>query len=101
GGFAIGTLDHGLSASQAASYYILLTIGDGLVAQIPALLLSTAAALIVTRGNDSVDMGKDMRNQLFDSPKVFWITGGVIGALGLIPGMPNVMFLTLAAAMLF
>jgi flagellar biosynthesis protein FlhA len=101
GGFAIGTLDHNLSASQAANYYILLTIGDGLVAQIPALLLSTAAALIVTRGNDSVDMGKDMRSQLFDSPKVFWITGGVIGALGLIPGMPNIMFLSIGGAMLF
>jgi flagellar biosynthesis protein FlhA len=99
GGFAIGTLQHGLSAQQAASFYVLLTIGDGLVAQIPALLLSTAAALIVTRGNDSVDMGKDMRGQLFDSPKVFWITAGVIGSLGLIPGMPNVMFLTLAVAL--
>lgn len=100
GGFAIGTLEHNLSASQAATNYVLLTIGDGLVAQIPSLLLSTAAALIVTRVGDGADMGKEVMDQLFDSPKIFWITGGVIGAMGLVPGMPNMIFLSLAAAML-
>ncbi len=98
GGFAIGVLQHDLSASQAATNYVLLTIGDGLVAQIPALLLSTAAALIVTRGNDSGDVSGDMMKQLFDSPKVFIITGCVIGGLGLVPGMPNFIFLLMAAA---
>ncbi len=99
GGFAIGVLQHDLSAAEAAKNYVLLTIGDGLVAQIPALLLSTAAALIVTRGNDSGDVSGEMMTQLFDSPKVFIITGCVIGGLGLIPGMPNFIFLLMAAAM--
>ena len=97
GGFAIGVLQHSLAPAVAAHNYVLLTIGDGLVAQIPALLLSTAAALMVTRVNDGEDMGKEMASQLFDNPKVFNITGGVIGLLGIIPGMPNVMFLMIAA----
>ncbi|MGV3593035.1 MAG: flagellar biosynthesis protein FlhA, partial [Gammaproteobacteria bacterium] len=100
GGFAIGVLQHGLDAGTAAEHYVLLTIGDGLVAQIPALLLSTAAALMVTRVNDGEDMGKEMAAQLFDNPKVFTITGGVIGLLGTIPGMPNLMFLLIAGALL-
>src|SRR5688572_30160573 len=99
GGFAIGVLQHDLSAAEAAKNYVLLTIGDGLVAQIPALLLSSAAALIVTRSNDSGDVSGEMMKQLFDSPKVFIITGCVIGGLGLIPGMPNFIFLVMAAAM--
>jgi len=97
GGFAIGVLQHDLSASQAATNYVLLTIGDGLVAQIPALLLSVAAALIVTRGNDSGDMRQSLNGQLLGNPRIFLITGGVIGVLGLVPGMPNLMFLSLAA----
>ncbi|PCJ40818.1 MAG: flagellar biosynthesis protein FlhA [SAR86 cluster bacterium] len=100
GGFAIGMLQHDLSASQAATNYVLLTIGDGLVAQIPSLLLSTAAALIVTRVGSETDMGQQVMDQLFKSPKIFVITGGVIGSLGLIPGMPNVVFLTIAAALM-
>ena len=99
GGFAIGVLQHNLSASQAATNYILLTIGDGLVAQIPSLLVSIAAALIVTRVGASTDMGKQVLDQVFQSPKVFMITGAVIGLLGLIPGMPNLMFMFVAVSL--
>lgn len=98
GGLLIGMLQHGLSFSEAARNYTLLTIGDGLVAQIPALLVSTAAAIMVTRVSTSQDMGEQIVSQLFSSPRVLAITAGVIGALGLIPGMPNVAFLTLAVA---
>ncbi|MCH8134341.1 MAG: flagellar biosynthesis protein FlhA [Proteobacteria bacterium] len=100
GGFAIGVLQHDLSASQAATNYVLLTIGDGLVAQIPSLLLSTAAALIVTRVGSTDDVGRQILDQITESPKVFVITGGIIGSLGLIPGMPNLVFLTIAIALI-
>jgi len=97
GGMAVGTFQHDLSASQSAHNYVLLTIGDGLVAQIPSLLLSTAAAIIVTRASDAQDMGQQMGSQLFQSPKALIITAGIMASLGVIPGMPNVVFLGLAA----
>jgi flagellar biosynthesis protein FlhA len=97
GGMAIGTFQHDLSVSQSAHNYVLLTIGDGLVAQIPSLLLSTAAAIIVTRASDAQDMGEQMGSQLFQSPKALIITAGIMAALGIIPGMPNFVFLLLAA----
>jgi flagellar biosynthesis protein FlhA len=99
GGIAVGTMQHHLSMGQAAENYVLLAIGDGLVAQIPALLLSTAAALIVTRVSDAQDMGKQMISQLFASPRAIAVSAGVIAVLGLIPGMPNLVFLLLAAAL--
>lgn len=99
GGFAIGVLQHNLSASQAATNYVLLTIGDGLVAQIPSLLISIAAALIVTRVGAVSDMGRQVLDQVFESPKVFVITGAVIGILGLVPGMPNLIFLFIASSL--
>ena len=99
GGFAIGVLQHNLSAGQAATNYVLLTIGDGLVAQIPSLLISIAAALIVTRVGAVSDMGRQVLDQVFESPKVFFITGGVIGTLGLVPGMPNLIFLFISSAL--
>jgi len=99
GGFCIGVFQHDLSAGQAATNYILLTIGDGLVAQIPSLLLSVAAALIVTRVGSTVDFGGQIRSQVFASAKVFFISGGVIGVMGLIPGMPNMIFLTISGAL--
>jgi len=98
GGFIIGMIQHGLSFSDALEFYTLLTIGDGLVAQIPSLILSTAAALIVTRVSSSQDMGQQIMSQMFSSPKTLGVTGGIIGGMGLIPGMPNVAFLTLGAA---
>ena len=99
GGFSVGVLQHNLSAGDAAHNYVLLTIGDGLVAQIPSLLLSTAAAIIVTRVSGSQDMGDAVVTQLFNNPKVLFIAGGLIGIMGLVPGMPNLVFLTLAAVM--
>jgi flagellar biosynthesis protein FlhA len=96
GGFAIGTLQHGLDASQAAQNYVLLTIGDGLVAQIPAMLLSTATAIIVTRVSGEQDMSAEVSSQLTSNPKVLFVAAGIIGAMGIVPGMPNVVFISIA-----
>ena len=96
GGFAVGTLQHGLSMGDAAHFYTLLTIGDGLVAQIPSLVLSTAAAIMVTRVSTAQDMGQQIISQLTGHPRALAITAAVIGVLGLVPGMPNVVFITLA-----
>ena len=80
-------------------YYTLLTIGDGLVAQIPGLLLSTATAIIVTRVNSNQDMGEQVSLQVLSNPKALAIAGAIIGVLGLIPGMPNLVFMSLAGAL--
>jgi flagellar biosynthesis protein FlhA len=96
GGFIIGVAQHGLSASQAADSYILLAVGDALVAQIPALLISVAAAMVVSRVGKGSDVGSQIRAQLFNSPRSLAITAAIIGALGLIPGMPNIVFLAIA-----
>jgi flagellar biosynthesis protein FlhA len=96
GGIAVGVFQHGLSGAEAANNYILLTIGDGLVAQIPSLLLSTAAAVIVTRVSDAQDMGQQVVSQLLGNPRVLFVTAGLIGILGLVPGMPHLVFLSLA-----
>ena len=96
GGFAIGTLQHDLDASQAAQNYVLLTIGDGLVAQIPSMLLSTATAIIVTRISGEQDMSAEVSNQLTKNPKVLYVAAGIIGTIGVVPGMPNVVFLSIA-----
>ncbi|APG19359.1 UNVERIFIED_ORG: flagellar biosynthesis protein FlhA [Kosakonia oryzae] len=100
GGLAIGVLQHGLSVGEAGETYTLLTIGDGLVAQIPALIISTAAGVIVTRVSNEQDIGEQMVGQLFNNPKVMLLSAGVIGLLGLIPGMPNVVFLLFTAVLL-
>lgn len=98
GGLAIGMLQHDLDLSTALRFYALLTIGDGLVAQIPSLLLSTSAAIIVTRvASSKQDMGGQIVSQLFTNPKALIITAVVLGMMGIIPGMPNFAFLTLAA----
>ncbi len=97
GGLAIGMLGHGLPFATAGRTYTLLTIGDGLVTQIPALLLSTAVAIIVTRMSGSQDMGGEMKRQLFRSPKALGVAAGLLGVMGLIPGMPNFAFLSMAA----
>jgi flagellar biosynthesis protein FlhA len=97
GGLVIGVTAHGMSMSDAGRTYTLLTIGDGLVAQIPALLLSSAVAIIVTRMSRSQDMGGEISRQLFAQPKALYVAAGVIGVMGLIPGMPNVAFLGIAA----
>jgi flagellar biosynthesis protein FlhA len=96
GGLVIGILQHDLAAIDAAQIYTLLTIGDGLVAQIPSLLLSTAAAIMVTRVSSEQNMGQQILLQLFQNPRTLAVTAGVIGVLGLVPGMPNFAFLLLA-----
>jgi len=97
GGLTIGTIGHGLPVAQAGKTYTLLTIGDGLVTQIPALLLSTAVALIVTRMSRPQELGGEMTRQLFGNPKALGVAAGLLATMGLIPGMPNVAFLLMAA----
>ncbi len=97
GGLIIGTSQHDLTLSEAVHNYTLLTIGDGLVAQIPSLLLSTAVAIIVTRVTRSQDMRQQVSSQLFEDPRTLIVTGAIVGILGIIPGMPNFAFLSLAA----
>ncbi len=96
-GLGIGIVQHDLDFSQAAHNYTLLTIGDGLVAQIPSLILSTAAAIAVTRASAARDMGEQVIGQLLNKPRPIAITGAIVGSLGLVPGMPNIVFLTLGA----
>ena len=98
GGILIGTLQHDLGLADAAQTYALLTIGDGLVAQIPSLLLSTAVAIIVTRMSRAEDMGRQLVNQLLGDPRVLRVVAGLLGLLGLVPGMPNLAFLAAAGA---
>ena len=96
GGLVIGILQHDLTFAVAAKNYVLLTVGDGLVAQIPALLLSTAAGIIVTRVSSTQDMGEQVLSQLFKRPKALGVTAVILGVMGVIPGMPHFAFLTLA-----
>jgi len=95
GGLVIGTLQHGLPLETAVNNYVLLAIGDGLVAQVPALVISVAAGLIVSRVGEE-DIGKQIAGQLFSIPRALGLTAGVIGLLGVIPGMPHLPFLILA-----
>src|SRR5580698_7205707 len=97
GGLAIGTIGHGLGFADAARTYTLLTIGDGLVTQIPALLLSTAVAIIVTRMSGKQDMGGEVKRQLFGNPRALGVAAGLLGVIGIVPGMPNIAFLGMAA----
>jgi len=95
GGFFVGVMQHGLSAGDAAKTYTLLTIGDGLVAQVPGLMLSIATAVIVTRVSRAQDMGKQVLGQVFGQPRALAVAGVVLSVMGLIPGMPNIAFLLL------
>jgi flagellar biosynthesis protein FlhA len=97
GGLMIGTMMHDLPAGEAGKTYTLLTIGDGLVAQIPGLLLSVAVAIIVTRISREQDVGQELGKQLFGQPKALGVAASVLGVMGLIPGMPNLVFLAIAA----
>ncbi len=98
GGFAIGVLQHGLSAGQAADHYIVLAVGDALVAQIPGLLISVAAAMVVSRVGKDEELGQQIVSQMFMSPRVLAVTATVLFLLGVVPGMPHVVFLTFAFA---
>lgn len=97
GGLGVGVSQHGLTFAQAMHNYTLLTIGDGLVAQLPSLLLSTAVAIIVTRISRPQNMGEQMVEQMFDNPHVLFLAATLLALVGVIPGMPNVVFLLLAA----
>lgn len=97
GGLGIGMVQHELEFADAMQKYSLLTIGDGLVAQIPSLLLSSAAAIMVTRVNSAEDMGQQVYTQMFASPRALSIAAGILGLMGIIPGMPHIAFLSLAA----
>ncbi|MBD7976709.1 flagellar biosynthesis protein FlhA [Serpens gallinarum] len=97
GGFAIGMLVHDLSAGDAFRLYALLSIGDGLASQIPAILLSTAAAIIITRTNESADITSLVRRQMLAQPPVLYTVAGVIAVLAMIPGMPHLAFFSFAA----
>ena len=99
GGLVIGMSQHDMSFSGAAHNYVLLTIGDGLVAQIPSIILSTAAAIMVTRNSKSHDMGDAVLKQVFGNVRSLMIGGAIIAGLGLIPGMPHVSFLLIASGM--
>ncbi|MEG2630878.1 MAG: flagellar biosynthesis protein FlhA, partial [Comamonas sp.] len=101
GGFIIGMAQHGLTAGQAADNYVLLAVGDALVAQIPGLLISVAAAMVVSRVGKGEDMGRQIVDQLFMSPRVLGVTGGVLVLLGLIPGMPHIVFLAMGSALIY
>ncbi|MCX2893560.1 flagellar biosynthesis protein FlhA [Stenotrophomonas lactitubi] len=101
GGLAVGVLQHGMPFGEAAATYTLLSIGDGLVAQLPALLVSSAVAMLVTRASRSQDMAQAMTGQVFGQYRALAITAGILGVVGLVPGMPNVAFLTLAAILGF
>ncbi|WP_423821841.1 flagellar biosynthesis protein FlhA [Salinisphaera sp. SPP-AMP-43] len=97
GGLIVGVAQHGLSPGDAARTYTLLTIGDGLVAQVPALVISTAAGVTVSRVSSDQDVGQQLIGQLFDNPKVMFLAAGVLGMLGMVPGMPNGVFLLFTA----
>jgi flagellar biosynthesis protein FlhA len=97
GGLIVGMLQHDMDIAQAGNLYTLLTVGDGLVAQLPALIISVAAAMVVSRVGDDGDVGGQFVNQLFNNPTVMVLTAAILGILGLIPGMPNMVFLSLAA----
>ncbi len=97
GGFMIGVLQKGMSMSDAVTTYTILTVGEGLVAQIPALIISTASGLIMTRAASEANLGEDIVRQVVVNPKTLGTAAGILGLLGLIPGLPHLPFLTLAA----
>ncbi|MFM0137060.1 flagellar biosynthesis protein FlhA [Caballeronia grimmiae] len=101
GGLIVGMLQHDMDFAHAATNYTLLTIGDGLVAQIPSLIISTAAGVIVSRVATDEDIGTQLTGQLFQNPRVLMITGVIIGIMGLIPGMPHFAFLLLGGGLVY
>jgi flagellar biosynthesis protein FlhA len=99
GGLVVGMVQHDLDFAMAIKNYTLLAIGDGLVAQIPSLIISTAAGVIVSRVASEQDVGGQLVSQLFAKPQVLMITAGIVGGMGLIPGMPHIAFVFLAAVL--
>ena len=99
GGFIIGMAMHGMPAGEAAKSYVLLAVGDALVAQVPALLISVASAMVISRVGKDQDIGTQIRGQVFTSPRSLGVAAGIIGALGLVPGMPHVIFGLIATSL--
>jgi len=97
GGFIIGVFQHGLTMGESAAIFTLLTVGDGLVSQVPALLISTATGIIVTRSAAETNLGESISQQMFEDPRVLGISGGAILTLGMIPGLPKMAFIFAAA----
>ncbi|MDX1914538.1 MAG: flagellar biosynthesis protein FlhA [Methylophilus sp.] len=97
GGLIVGMVQHDMNFADAVSNYTLLAIGDGLVAQIPSLIISVAAGVVVSRVANSEDIGGQLITQLFNNPTVIYITAGIIGGIGMIPGMPHFAFILLGA----
>jgi flagellar biosynthesis protein FlhA len=97
GGLVVGMIQHDMAFSDALKNYTLLAIGDGLVAQIPSLIISIAAGMVVSRVASEQDIGSQLVTQLFAKPEVLYITGGILGGMGMIPGMPNLVFLLLGS----
>jgi len=99
GGLIVGVAQHDMDMSAAAKAYTLLAIGDGLVAQIPALVISTAAGVIVSRVTTDEDVGQQLMGQLFSNPQVLFLTAGIVGMMGLVPGMPHIAFFIIAGGL--
>jgi len=99
GGVAVGLFQHGMALSEALNRYALLTVGDGLVAQIPALVISTAAAIVVSRASGEQDLSREFSSQVLGQPQTLYIAASVLAVLGIIPGTPHVAFLTIAAVL--
>jgi flagellar biosynthesis protein FlhA len=97
GGIAVGLFQHGLGLAEALDRYALLTVGDGLVAQIPALVISTAAGIVVSRTSNELDLNQAFISQLFGRPQILYVAASVLAVMGVIPGTPHVAFLLLAA----
>jgi len=100
GGLIVGMVQHNMAFGDAVTNYTLLAIGDGLVAQLPSLIISIAAGMVVSRVASDKDVGEQVVGQLFGKPMVLYITGGIIGGMGMIPGMPNLVFLLLGSALM-
>jgi flagellar biosynthesis protein FlhA len=99
GGIAVGLLQHNLGITDALARYALLTVGDGLVTQIPALVISTAAGIVVSRASSEQDLSREFSTQVFGRPQTLYVAASVLGVLGLIPGTPHLAFLTIAAVL--
>jgi len=100
GGLLIGTLQHGLAISDAATKFALLTIGDGLVAQIPALIISVAAGIVITRASSNASMGTQIANQIIGQPKAIFASAGVVALMGIMPGLPFLPFTIMSVLMM-
>ena len=99
GGILVGLFQHNLGLTEALGRYALLTVGDGLVTQIPALIISTAAGIVVSRASSEQDLSREFSTQIFGRPQTLYVAAAVLGSLGVIPGTPHLAFLTIAAVL--